>query len=767
MLVSSVAPSGRAGILHHFDLSDEERLRKHGTGTHTPIDSLTVSEATTVDFEWQIGEEPVRTGGDLLVVWRWPFDWSNLQPDDPTSDGFMRLEFLPAGDAIAEADGDSQEAGNVELSLRYNWIAGIEPWHHQIRINVASGELRRGDRVRLTCGDRSQGGGGWRAPTCVDDECRFLMLIDHLGDQRRHRLVQQPAFRITPEPAVQLRAVIVECDVAIGQPVTLIVRGEDRWGNATAVLSPPHIAASDGSTGATITPCETEMVRPANHFAVTFLKPGDHQLTVAAGGLSTTTNRVCVRAALPELQLFWGDLHSGQTQTGCGSGSLAQSYAFGRDVSGLQFMTHQANDHYVTLDDWQHTREVTRQYNESGRFVPILGCEWSALTKDGGDRNVFYFDDEPQLRRSDRFFREADPDPTPDARTAPEFHTAFRDLNVLVNLHVGGRMTNLDWYEPKIERLCETHSTHGTVEWFFMDALARGYRVGLTAGTDGVMGRPGADHPGRRLIRNLRNGLTAVYARELTREALWEALQQRRCYATTGERIRLWFEVDGELMGSELQTANSPTIRFCVDGTQPIERVDLFRGVEVIQSWTVSPPVVSPGNESVELRILWGGTERKGTARLQRVDWDGSLTLSSHTVELIESINFQSTEDRATATSPTQIDWTSQTAGNAAGILIRVRSNDSTELTFATGPATFTVKLADVRSDTHRVDAGGVNRFIQIGPPPNASGAQSFEQEFVDTEPFDGEFPYWIRVTQIDQSLAWSSPVYVTRLPQG
>jgi predicted TIM-barrel fold metal-dependent hydrolase len=149
----------------------------------------------------------------------------------------------------------------------------------------------------------------------------------------------------------------------------------------------------------------------------------------------------------------------------------------------VEIVTHQANDHYVTRAEWDRTRQATQACAAPGRFVPILGCEWSAFTKDGGDRNVFYASDEPRLRRSDRFFLKQDPDPEPDLRTASEFLAAFRDLDVLVNMHVGGRMTNLDWHEPAIERLCEVHSTHGTVEWFVRDALSRGYRFGVTAGT--------------------------------------------------------------------------------------------------------------------------------------------------------------------------------------------------------------------------------------------------------------------------------------------
>ena len=104
-------------------------------------------------------------------------------------------------------------------------------------------------------------------------------------------------------------------------------------------------------------------------------------------------------------------------------------------------------------------------------------------------------------------------------------------------------------------------------------------------------------------------------------------------------------------------------------------------------------------------------------------------------------------------------------AGNAAGILIRLTGDASTELTFDSGPVQFQVPLGKVRQHAHRVDAGGVGRFAMIGPPPDPAGPADFELQTVDNESLSGDFPYWIRVTQVDQSLAWSSPVYVTRTP--
>lgn len=753
MLVASQVAPGKPEILHHLNLEDSARVARHGAGTHTALAQIEVSGNTTVQFEFVVGSEPVVDGGQLLVVWRWPFDWSDLQNADSAADGFMSARLVAH---------DQRDVSHIDLYLRYNWIAGIEPWHHQVQVSVAGDQLTAGDRVELVCGETTAANAGWRAPTCIADRCRFLMLIDHKGNGVRNRLVPTPTFRVTAGPAVRIAATI-ESDSVIGKPALLTVRAEDCWGNPTTLPNTPMVTASSESLAAAqIEPVDQDTLRPAYHFQVTSATPGDSAFSIKAGAFEATTNSLRVSQDTPERSLFWGDLHSGQTEIGCGCGSLAEHYAFGRDCSGLQFMTHQANDHYCTLDDWNHTREVTEQFHEPGRYVPILGCEWSPLTAAGGDRNVFYRDDDPVLRRSDRFFRESDPDPEPDVRTAPEFHEAFHDLDVLVNIHVGGRMTNLTWYDQQIERLCETHSTHGTVEWFFMDALDRGYKVGLTAGTDGVMGRPGACHPGRRLIRNLKNGLTAVYAKELTRESLWEALQNRCCYATSGERIRLWFEVNGMAMGSELKTSAARDIKLNVQGTQPIEKIDLFEGTQIVKTWQVASPSSCEEDAPRQLRILWGGTERKGTARLQKVNWCGGVSIDGGELELAGPINFQSIDDVAKNVAHNRIEWNNFSAGNAAGIIVNLQGiSAGAKLHIETEPYTGDLIVEELFKATKQIEAGGLNRFVSIGPPPSNTGPTDFEAAHTLDAKTDREAPVWIRVTQIDQSLAWSSPVYI------
>ena len=67
-------------------------------------------------------------------------------------------------------------------------------------------------------------------------------------------------------------------------------------------------------------------------------------------------------------------------------------------------------------------------------------------------------------------------------------------------------------------------------------------------------------------------GLVAVHADSRERTAIWEALQKRRTYATSGPRILLWFDLlngpDGPAsMGSEVETGQPPRFRVQAAGS--------------------------------------------------------------------------------------------------------------------------------------------------------------------------------------------------------
>ena len=755
MIIASGQP-GRPTVWHEVELSPTERRQRHGHATCTPCRAFVAGEWVALEFTFTIGETELEPGGRLALAWSWPLDWTDLQCEDPSGDGFTTVE-VRSGQGRAPA---------AEIGLRYFRQGPFDPWQHHLELTVLRGRLVKGDTVVLTCGDRSEGGRGWRVPTFRLRNLEFAVLIDPDQSDDWHRLPPLEGLSIVPGPPVRLTA-ITSGDGLVGETDTVTIRAEDQWGNAAMpVGEQPEVrelrAESSGpilELGEAVVCADPPVFQVSVRFTGTGLSGVEARLPGL--GLRAQSNPIRIATEPPKWRRFWGDMHSGQSEVGCGVGSMAEHFTHARDTAGLQFITHQGNDHYVSRDLWDLTRTETEAFHEPGRFVTFLGCEWSAATPDGGDRNVFYRHDEPRLRRSGRFFRETEPDPEPDLTTAEPFLEAMRSEPVLINMHVGGRPTNLDWHAPEIERLAEIHSTHGTSEWFIKDALRRGYRFGITAGTDGITGRPGACHPGWRNNRNVRNGLTAVYAEDLTRAGIWEALTARRCYATSGERIGLWFEVDGQPMGSELATVGNPLATIEVEGTAPLESVELLRDDIEICQWRLAGPSAS-ANGRHRLRLLWQGTAQRGTARAQRVTWDGALNLEGGAVHAVEAVNFHGGEDRVDQPGSTCVTWRNATAGNRAGLLLEVEGDEHTICSFDSPQVQFKFPLAHVLKAPLARDANGLDCRVTIGPAPDNQTLPRASLTFRDHETRSRTYAYWVRVTQIDQAQAWSSPVYVS-----
>src|SRR6476659_7821097 len=97
-------------------------------------------------------------------------------------------------------------------------------------------------------------------------------------------------------------------------------------------------------------------------------------------------------------------------------------------------------------------------------------------------------------------------------------------------------------HDGRLERAVEVHSTWGTFEWLLHDAFEQGYRVGVVCHSDDHKGRPGATRPGASTFGAI-GGLSCYFMPELTRDALFTALRQRKHYGTTGPRI--FIELNG------------------------------------------------------------------------------------------------------------------------------------------------------------------------------------------------------------------------------
>ena len=643
-------------------------------------------------FELTPGDAGLPAGGQFGIAWRTPpGDWGEPQLIDPG----RRNYFDAPGAAVEFRNG-----------------GGPDPWGRHVLFTVA---VPLAPGVALTVRAR-----GWEVQTASHPAHPFLCIVRPHEDDEWLRMVDPAPIEIAgghPHKWV----VVCPSQCIAGKPFTFTLRCGDVWGNPATGAPEPDVGTPDSAC------MDILSLRRIGDWGGVWMgvartdAPGLRRLRIAG----TESNPVMCTADPAAESIFWGDMHGGQCDLGCGQGDLYRYFAYARDVAALDFVSHQANDVYVKPDDWNYTRRVTEAHHHPGLFVAFLGCEWTTLPANGGDRNVFYRHDQPALPRADRWYEIDGPD-WPDNPTPPDLYRTLDGVDALINLHVGGFTSNLDWHDPRLERLIEVHSTHATSRWFIADAISRGYHPCIAGGSDGVSGRPGADHPGRRQFRNLRNGVTGLISRgPLDRDSVWEALREGRFFATTGPRMRL----DVRHIGEEIHVD--------VAGTAAIEAIMLRRGGNVIAERCIA------ASHASWLRLAWWGSRTKGTTRDQRLAWDGRLSADAP-LRVVSTSGFIEPVDVIETLSPTEIRWRSVTAGNRAAIVLETEAH---QFTFTAPPHTFECARAGYSADLPElVDAG-----VALGSAPDPNGPREASVDFVMDEPG----AYWVEVRQVDGECAF------------
>lgn len=306
-------------------------------------------------------------------------------------------------------------------------------------------------------------------------------------------------------------------------------------------------------------------VRPIKTFdGFTLTAPGFHfiHLVDPVSGVETLSNPIQVTAATPDDRIYWGDPHW-QTFFSDGIRCPEELYAFARDEGFLDFGAISDHMEAVTDRQWDYFQAVTNDFNVPGRFATLIGQEWTHHNPaDGapGHRNIYYRGDGgPVLRSND-----------PDCNTLAKLWKRLDSLPDIESLaiphHSANVVMGVDWergWNPTYEKAVEIHSVWGNSEKHrdagnpmpienckgeihgrhVIDALKKGYRFGFVGGGDIHDGRPGdplhnESYPPRS-DTFWPSGYTAVMVPALSRQTVFDAIKNRRTYATTQSRILL------------------------------------------------------------------------------------------------------------------------------------------------------------------------------------------------------------------------------------
>ncbi len=722
-------------------MTDDEMRRAFGFATLDPTEPVVAGSVGTWRLVYTVGEYGVDDGGTLVISWRFATDWAKPQFGNPRAPDYTTIT----------------TDGSAVLRARFDIKGGTRPWRKSIVIDVVDDGLHAGEQVVLTIGDTSGGSPGSRAQTFCEDTFEWRVQANPFATGEFIMLPDRPEIEIVSGPAARLVAIVPSL-AATGESVEVAVKAEDEWGNPAKGYAGTVSLQAAGLDGLPNEYTFTADDAGIHRFPVTVATAGATRVSVhdEALGAAAVSNPLVAGEDPPAQRVFWADPH-GQSEETVGTNTAEDYVRFAREYACLDVVGHQGNDFQVTAENWAEFQRLAREFTEPGRFVNLLGYEWSGNTAGGGDHNIYYLDDDQPIFRSCHALIPDKSDLASDRYPIERLFDELRERNGIAIGHVGGRRADLSRHDPEVVPAVEIYSAWGEFEWQLTESLAMGHRVGVVAGSDGHKGRPGASYPGASQF-GAYGGLTGIIAPELTKRAVFEALRTRRCYATTGQRIALDVTVAGQPMGSEVTATGPVPIAVSVHGTAGIRRVDVLRGDRVMHT---HDPLAGAALSDDTLRIIWSGARILGRDRA--TIWDGELHVDRATITGVEPYAFDGPQEGLTEVGASRVAWESLTTGDEDGLTLRLSHLEGARLVFVTAPARFALGLGTLGREAWVKDAGGIAQRVTVQRLPDTAPPADVAFEFTDAEPAAGTNAYWVRVTQDDGGRAWSSPVFVER----
>jgi len=547
-----------------------------------PGDTTVATSATPGRFRivYEAGAAGVARGGRVVLkVSHFAGMWSPPQVGDPEAPGYT-----------------TAQSEDPTIELRATPLP-----RNAVEFQVVGRPLVAGDQITVVYG---AGPKRARAGRYAGRDVRFWIGVDGDGDGNLAMLPDSPTLDVQPRDAAAL-LVHLPTTARPGEVVRVRLAFVDRWRNAEIPISaevtlestpeglalPDRIALAAADRGLASVDASASL-------------PGIYRVRATSGRFRADSNLIVVSPDEP--RVIWADLH-GHSQLSDGVGTPDDYYRYARDVSALDVAALTDHDHYgiLPLDGapelWEQIQDAARRFHEPGRFVTLLGYEWTNWIH--GHRHVLYFAD------SGRLYSALDPA----TETPQQLWAALAGRDVLTFAHhsAGGPVaTNWDIPpDPVLEPLTEIVSVHGSSEApdspaplqpsvagnFVRDALDRGYRLGFVGSGDTHDGHPGAYQRAPVL-----GGLAGILSQDLTREAVLEALRARRVYASNGPRMLLRTTLAGQPMGAAIPVGDGVAeaeLQVRVVADAPLSRVDLIRSGHVVES------VAAGGRLVFELKI--------------------------------------------------------------------------------------------------------------------------------------------------------------------
>jgi hypothetical protein len=307
--------------------------------------------------------------------------------------------------------------------------------------------------------------------------------------------------------------------------------------------------------------------------------------------------------------LVFGNLHehsSGSTCWPAGTdGSLHDNYRFGIFSEGYNFIGITDHGMHTTEIFWRKSIRIADFYNEPGYFVGIPATEWTLQSTPGyegispgsGHYNVIFATSE-DARKYIRNKHEIISAKCPETTVAPELWELLRQRKIdciTIPHHTADKVHPLDWdvYDEDYVTIVELYQCRGNTEYpgcpreinvkrhtptkykkAYVDYALKEkqYRMGFIGS---------GDH------NNMGVGVAALWVKELSREGIMDALKNRRCFATTGDKIIVDFRINEAISDTVVKIKTAPKFTIHIKAEKELEKIEILRNSKVIEVYYI------------------------------------------------------------------------------------------------------------------------------------------------------------------------------------
>lgn len=504
---------------------------------------------TRVAVDFTVGPSGLPVGGGVSLGLHHAAIWPNLQATDPNGKGYVTAQG-PASDSLAVQFHFHRPA--AAFVDRTPGLGSDSLFHQTIVATVVNRPLAAGEKIRFQLGGNGQ---TILAPRSSDSDNEFRVTTDGDGDGIFLGIGKSPTNRVLPGDPTHLAANL-PAQVKIGEPFDVLIRAEDEFHNlATGFNGLVSVMGEDG----TVLTSKVPLIDGLGKTRLAVDAPGPHRLRLLAGRgtLSGRSNPARAYAETPTLKLYWGDMH-GHTSVSDGLGADANEFfKFGREVAALDVVALTDHGHF----DWPANIKAVQEFYTPHKYVTILAQEAGARV----DHMNLYFrrDDADHISHwqteYDAFYKhirkQYNAGPTAEVMTGPLHFSLDR----------GNDLYPFDIWDSQTARFVEIYSSLGASEFpgndrplpgayagpskYLQYGLSKGLRFGVIGTSDSHDSKPG-----RSIWGGYPGGLAGFWAKELTREAIWDAMWNYQVYATSLDRIYMEFRVNDQIMGSDFAT---------------------------------------------------------------------------------------------------------------------------------------------------------------------------------------------------------------------